>query len=364
MAGTMMQMCPTPEAYAGYACATCNAQNAAMRCARCQRLWYCNRECQKSDFKTHKDVCKAIASWNLAEKEGVVTAWEPTPFAADAQLPSKASADEVLRFKSWNRTRLTYLRMLIGRELESYESKTVLSTAKCQVCLAIRRTDGGGDRLIPCENGCGSAYCCSESHWAAARDAHNGPSMQEDGCSLIHPTERLTNCDRATNSNRAEGFLRTYVKDGNNGVPVFVSESVPPRGYEVHDTWASYLRWREYPMFAAGFLCHALDALFPTCDDSPSTRQHNWRGCTAAEGDSRRACCRRRHAGSQHVSCVRRNPPRSPRTQFTAHRFNRPRFARVWSHRRGEPHVLPRVHIGGAHAQTQCMPRALPRTCA
>lgn len=41
-------------------CATCNKENAAQRCARCQTTYYCSKSCQKSDWKLHKLVCKKI----------------------------------------------------------------------------------------------------------------------------------------------------------------------------------------------------------------------------------------------------------------------------------------------------------------
>ncbi|KAJ7496284.1 hypothetical protein B0H11DRAFT_2000425 [Mycena galericulata] len=48
-------------AIAVYACSICNKttddRNTLRRCARCKRVWYCSKECQKADWKTHKKYC-------------------------------------------------------------------------------------------------------------------------------------------------------------------------------------------------------------------------------------------------------------------------------------------------------------------
>lgn len=33
-----------------------------MECSRCQKVLYCDRVCQKGDFKCHQKICKQIAS--------------------------------------------------------------------------------------------------------------------------------------------------------------------------------------------------------------------------------------------------------------------------------------------------------------
>lgn len=39
------------------------------RCTRCRHSFYCNRDCQKADWKYHKkNVCKSVASANEMEK--------------------------------------------------------------------------------------------------------------------------------------------------------------------------------------------------------------------------------------------------------------------------------------------------------
>lgn len=38
-------------------CLQCG-KDAALKCARCKRVWYCSKDCQKASWKTHKRVCK------------------------------------------------------------------------------------------------------------------------------------------------------------------------------------------------------------------------------------------------------------------------------------------------------------------
>ncbi|CBZ54088.1 putative zinc finger MYND domain-containing protein [Neospora caninum Liverpool] len=42
-------------------CRTCG-RHADQRCAKCKVEWYCSRECQISDWRSHKEVCRAVSS--------------------------------------------------------------------------------------------------------------------------------------------------------------------------------------------------------------------------------------------------------------------------------------------------------------
>ncbi|KAI7845279.1 hypothetical protein COHA_001122 [Chlorella ohadii] len=42
-------------------CAYCGEEAAALRCARCRRQVYCNRECQRNAWKSHKKTCQPAA---------------------------------------------------------------------------------------------------------------------------------------------------------------------------------------------------------------------------------------------------------------------------------------------------------------
>jgi hypothetical protein len=44
------------------ACAQCAASPDSLKqCIKCHSVWYCNRECQKAHFKTHKKACAGLA---------------------------------------------------------------------------------------------------------------------------------------------------------------------------------------------------------------------------------------------------------------------------------------------------------------
>jgi hypothetical protein len=52
----------TPRNYQEPSCFKCGKTevelgNAPNKCARCQRAWYCGKDCQKAHWKDHKPVC-------------------------------------------------------------------------------------------------------------------------------------------------------------------------------------------------------------------------------------------------------------------------------------------------------------------
>ncbi|PSR83543.1 hypothetical protein PHLCEN_2v5697 [Hermanssonia centrifuga] len=57
------QQRPASHAAGSYQCAGCKtsvAEGKALRCSACKNATYCGRECQKSDWKKHKIVCKKL----------------------------------------------------------------------------------------------------------------------------------------------------------------------------------------------------------------------------------------------------------------------------------------------------------------
>lgn len=40
-------------------CSYCCKENCTQKCSKCHKAYYCNSECQKSDWKAHKTICKA-----------------------------------------------------------------------------------------------------------------------------------------------------------------------------------------------------------------------------------------------------------------------------------------------------------------
>merc|ERR1712226_920952 len=47
-------------------CAGCG-EPATQRCSKCKSEWYCSRECQLKQWKSHKDVCKMLTEVRAEE---------------------------------------------------------------------------------------------------------------------------------------------------------------------------------------------------------------------------------------------------------------------------------------------------------
>lgn len=46
----------------GRSCASCaSVEVRLLQCSRCRSVWYCNKDCQKAHWKTHKSSCTPIA---------------------------------------------------------------------------------------------------------------------------------------------------------------------------------------------------------------------------------------------------------------------------------------------------------------
>lgn len=63
-------------------CGACGADGATKQCSACQRAWYCDRNCQKGAWKTHKKACKKVAAAAAAQATG---AKKSPAFPADQQ---------------------------------------------------------------------------------------------------------------------------------------------------------------------------------------------------------------------------------------------------------------------------------------
>ena len=61
------------------ACASCGLSPANLRCTQCKGVYYCSRDCQKANWKSHKAACSLGQS--LAS---------PSAAAAADRLPSAA----------------------------------------------------------------------------------------------------------------------------------------------------------------------------------------------------------------------------------------------------------------------------------
>ena len=64
----------------------CCKPESTQRCSKCKYVWYCGRECQVADWKSHKKMCKAMAAFRC-------------PPAAPAPAAASPAEVEALREK-------------------------------------------------------------------------------------------------------------------------------------------------------------------------------------------------------------------------------------------------------------------------
>ncbi|CAD6577525.1 MAG: hypothetical protein ASARMPREDX12_008386 [Alectoria sarmentosa] len=68
-------------------CAKCHKTQAEVslplkRCAKCQNQWYCSRDCQKADWKSHKAFCASSQQTNAQNKPQATTNFDAMPKVA------------------------------------------------------------------------------------------------------------------------------------------------------------------------------------------------------------------------------------------------------------------------------------------
>ena len=89
-------MCTTQKT-----CAKCHKAptNVSLkRCAKCQNQWYCDRDCQKADWKLHKTFCGSSQQSNAQTKPQPTTSSNPMSNAASGFLKSICSDNYLHQF--------------------------------------------------------------------------------------------------------------------------------------------------------------------------------------------------------------------------------------------------------------------------
>ncbi|EAT80337.2 hypothetical protein SNOG_12524 [Parastagonospora nodorum SN15] len=66
-------------------CTTCSGGPAKRRCSRCKAAYYCDRSCQKTDWKAHRNVCEpAQQTYSSPATPNFSNPASPTHEAAEA----------------------------------------------------------------------------------------------------------------------------------------------------------------------------------------------------------------------------------------------------------------------------------------
>ncbi|KAJ6502868.1 hypothetical protein C8R47DRAFT_969635 [Mycena vitilis] len=182
---------PPLPARIGMACYKCFKEEdvSPSRCSGCHRIAYCSPECQKTDWKSHKPMCKALSA---IEKD-------PAAFAALlSTVANQATTDLGALRTITEEHRSIILKFFVSsspvnvleRNLVGWESRCIVCTRTDQLIRMEATMNGPATepfpRLSPCPR-CDLSFCCSRAHWEIARPLHDGPC--EDG------HDGLSHCD-------------------------------------------------------------------------------------------------------------------------------------------------------------------------
>ncbi|KAJ6568521.1 hypothetical protein B0H19DRAFT_1023955 [Mycena capillaripes] len=188
---------PPLPAVMGLACYKCFKEEdvCLSRCGGCLRIAYCSPECQKLDWKVHKPICRALGAIMTSNPAAtaMLLAALPSELTTDVNIVNKITqADVSLNYAFCERSLQRYSLSIVfvgglmfERDLTLFEKYLVLDEPRCLVCArtdnlfrmeAARngKTAENSRRLIPCLE-CNLSFCCSPTHWEAARPFHDAP---------------------------------------------------------------------------------------------------------------------------------------------------------------------------------------------
>ncbi|KAK3882355.1 hypothetical protein Pcinc_013262 [Petrolisthes cinctipes] len=134
-----------------HTCATRPSPTTSLkRCAQCQLVLYCSKQCQKKDWLIHKPLCQVQAS--LEGKNGVTSA-------------EKKVNSNMNRFEARTLRRMQ-VRCKLGRPLKGYENEIFLFPRVCEICC-----EGDPSKMIECFK-CRSVFYCSDEHYSEDDERH------------------------------------------------------------------------------------------------------------------------------------------------------------------------------------------------
>ncbi len=137
-------------------CSFCSADKAGLKCSRCLKARYCNRECQVSHWKTHKIACVSYKAEGLPKSiptSRLIDGTKP-PTAEDRKAMKKIIAEAKAGVKGPNDSICT----------------TCTGLSKC-ISVTEHPSPGGG-------NSASAAFVCGNGHMSAVTDVRF--SLQQD----------------------------------------------------------------------------------------------------------------------------------------------------------------------------------------
>ena len=133
-------------------CDTCGKENPPLRCGQCRCNFYCDRECQKKDWKSHKGICKGLQK---KIEESATLAETATDFEKKYNEHSGSSCSicyEVIE----SPVQLPCHHIFCSSCMTSYGDRTIF--IKCPLCRSELDTNlfqyvyGNAVRFIQCAN--------------------------------------------------------------------------------------------------------------------------------------------------------------------------------------------------------------------
>ncbi|KAL5484838.1 hypothetical protein ACEPAI_7480 [Sanghuangporus weigelae] len=147
------------------ACLRCGGSPGRLStCSRCKRISYCDENCQKADYRAHKQFCRA---WSTMRANEPVIVMPKEPQSREAYQTF------VLKRTNWS---IIQLETLIGRPLDKLEQQIVTMEPRCSVCFKTdhdlrKNPEYPGQQLTCCQT-CFAIYSCSDRHEQMIRNRH------------------------------------------------------------------------------------------------------------------------------------------------------------------------------------------------
>lgn len=132
------------------ACTNCHKLPTAdvriMACSKCHLVWYCGKECQKKNWKYHKEFCKATSSV-AADFQGA--------YLMDSY---KLVVPHLMNFQDYLISLVNAVSHKLQRKMDDLEIKIVMTSKVCEICKVPNHAV-----LKPCKM-CYMVFYCSENH--------------------------------------------------------------------------------------------------------------------------------------------------------------------------------------------------------